>query len=311
MSRGRGSGSASAVTTTSWLGVGDDDPLDGVVVVGSPSQHRLPRGDLDDAREGPVGAAGVADDADPVADDDALAAERPGLHRRHGPVVDAQGVAAAVDGQDERVLGVVVRRPLLGARASVPTWSLVVLLVVLVVATAHGAVFPHLALQQPGPVRREVGEGLDGGGDVLDEHAVDGRTEDHAGVRHPVVGVGAEDAAVQRGRAAGSGRRRARSRRRRGGRARSPGPRGGRSRGRGCGRCRAGATASRRGRTGRRPPARARRRRGGRGRRRCSWSPPVDGQAVPRRARRGTPSRSGSRAAGHPPAWSARASRGR
>ena len=46
--------------------------------------------------------------------------------------------------------------------------------------------------------------------DVLDQDAVDGQAEDHAGVGHPVVGVGAEDAAVQRRRADATARPRAR-----------------------------------------------------------------------------------------------------
>ena len=54
---------------------------------------------------------------------------------------------------------------------------------------------------EPGPEAGEVGERLAGRRDVLDQHAVDGGADDHAGVRHPVVGVGVEDAAVQRRRA--------------------------------------------------------------------------------------------------------------
>ena len=130
ISRGRGSGSASAVTMTSWSAFATIDPLDRVVVVGRTPQHGLALGDLDDPGEAAVGARDVADDPDPVADDHALAAQRPRLHRHHGDAVDQQRVAAAVDGDDDAVDGVVVRRALLGARPGAATRPLVVLVVV-------------------------------------------------------------------------------------------------------------------------------------------------------------------------------------
>ena len=81
ISRGCGSGSASAVTTTSWSALATITRSTGssssavrrsVVIrsLTSTMRARLP-----------VVAGDVADDAHPVADDDALAAQRAGLHR--------------------------------------------------------------------------------------------------------------------------------------------------------------------------------------------------------------------------------------
>ena len=61
------------------VGVGHDRPLVRVVVVGRPAQHGLALLDLDDPGQGALVAGGVADDPDPVADDDAGPAELPGL----------------------------------------------------------------------------------------------------------------------------------------------------------------------------------------------------------------------------------------
>ena len=80
------------------VGVGDDHPLDRVVVVGGTAQHGGALVDLDDPGQAAVGARDVADDADPVADDHALAAQRPGLHRRHG----ARRRPAACSGRGRR-----------------------------------------------------------------------------------------------------------------------------------------------------------------------------------------------------------------
>ena len=63
MSRGRGSGSTSADTTTGTVRVRDDDPLDGVRIVGAAPQRRLPRLDADDAGQRVRAAAGVATEA--------------------------------------------------------------------------------------------------------------------------------------------------------------------------------------------------------------------------------------------------------
>src|SRR5262245_25001040 len=54
--------------------------------------------------------------------------------------------------------------------------------------------------EQAGPGAGEFGEGLRRGRDVIHRDAGDGEAEDDGRVRHPVVVVGAERAAVQRGR---------------------------------------------------------------------------------------------------------------
>ncbi len=83
----------------------------------------------------PVLARDVADDADPVADHDALAAQRPRLHGRDRRVADDHAVPSPVDGEHDAVVRVVVRRPLLGPRPGASPGPLVVLLVLLAVAT--------------------------------------------------------------------------------------------------------------------------------------------------------------------------------
>ena len=97
------------------LGVGDDRPLDGVAVVGGAPQQRGAGLDAHDAAERVGPAAGVADDGDPVADDDRPPAELAGAHRREQAAVGrAEPVAAAVDAADDRRTRLVVRRT--GAR---------------------------------------------------------------------------------------------------------------------------------------------------------------------------------------------------
>ena len=61
------------------VGIGDDDPLDRVGVVGRAAQRRAPRSEADHPGQAVGVAGGVADELDVVADDDALAA------RAHGP----------------------------------------------------------------------------------------------------------------------------------------------------------------------------------------------------------------------------------
>ena len=121
------------------VGVGDDDALDRVVVVGGAPQGGAALDHLDDAGQRAVGAARVADDSDVVTDHDALAAQRARLHRHHSPAVDAQGETTAVDGHHAAGDSVVVGRTVLGARAGAAAGSLVVLVVLIGVATAHGA----------------------------------------------------------------------------------------------------------------------------------------------------------------------------
>ena len=119
------------------VGVGDDHPLHGVVVVGGAPQHRRALLDLDDPRQRALVAGHVADHADPVAHHDALAAQGAGLDGHHDAVLDVQREPAPVDGHDDGVGRVVVRRALLGAGAGAAPRPLVVLVVVLGVAPAH------------------------------------------------------------------------------------------------------------------------------------------------------------------------------
>ena len=108
------------------VGVGDDDPLDGVGVVGRAAQHRPALLDAHDAGQAVRAAGEVADERDVVADDDALAAELARLHRRD----DALGLLlaeralrdeAACSGRGRPPMtkagdGVLVGRAVLGAR---------------------------------------------------------------------------------------------------------------------------------------------------------------------------------------------------
>jgi hypothetical protein len=96
------------------VGVGDDDALDRIGVVGGTAQHRRPGLDADDPGQRVGGAGEVAHDGDPVAHDDALAPQLAGLHRRDEAGVDEAAVAAAVHGHDEALGRVVVPRPVLG-----------------------------------------------------------------------------------------------------------------------------------------------------------------------------------------------------
>ena len=238
ISRGCGSGSARAVTITSCSAFATITRSTGSSSSAVRRRVVTRSRDLDDPRQRALGTRRVAHDPHPVADDHALAAQRPRLHRHHGDAVDQQREPAAVDRDDHAVDGVVVRRALLGARAGMPARALVVLLVLVGVAPGRPA---H---SRPVQNVREVREGLRRGRDVLDLDPV------HGGARRSrrrAPSGGRRRCGTPR-RAAGTGgttaRRRARSRRRRGRRARSPGRPAGRSRGRGCGRCRAGARAS-------------------------------------------------------------------
>ncbi len=137
ISRGRGSGSARAVTTTSWSAL---ETITRSTGSSSSAVRRsvVVRGvDLDDPRQRAVAAADVAHHPDPVADHDALAAQRPRLHRHHGAVLDQQGEPAAVHGDHHGVDRVVVGGALLGAGPGTAPRTLVVLVVGLVVAAAH------------------------------------------------------------------------------------------------------------------------------------------------------------------------------
>ena len=82
----RGGGSASALTMTSWSALATTTRSSrpsggGVVVVGGAAQHRRALGDPDDPGQRAGRAGGVADQGDPVADHDGLAAQLAGAHR--------------------------------------------------------------------------------------------------------------------------------------------------------------------------------------------------------------------------------------
>ena len=115
ISRGRGSGSASAVTMTSWSALATMTRSNGSV--SSAVRRSVERARLDphDPREGVRRPRHVADQRDPVADDDAPPAQLAGLHRRHLVAVDPAGAPPAVDGDDDADRGVVVGRPVLRA----------------------------------------------------------------------------------------------------------------------------------------------------------------------------------------------------
>ena len=170
----RGSGSASAVTMTSWSALATTTRS-----TGSSSSA---------VRRSTVTRSSTSDDPG-----EATRRRRrcrrpaaPGRRRRRpcGPALrdfiavtsrpalaEVAGVATAVDGDHDGRDGVVVAGPVLGARAGVAARALVALRVVLVVAPARH----H---EETRPDVGEAGERLRGGGDVLDEHPVDGGADD-------------------------------------------------------------------------------------------------------------------------------------
>ena len=207
------------------VGVGDDDALDLVGVVGRSAQQRCALLDADDAGEGALGARPVADDPGAVAGDDLHAAQLARARGEHAALIGAvlvgqNGVTAAIDAEDARDHGVGVRRPALGARAvrlgvgAGPQGRLVELrfVVLVVFEPAHrvrttsgshvvqglgvrvvvGRAGEHLL-----PELRELGHRLGGGADVVDLDALDGEADEGAGRGEAVVVVRAPGAAVQ------------------------------------------------------------------------------------------------------------------
>ena len=128
------------------VGVGDDHPLDGVVVVGGATQGGGAWDHLHDPGQRAVGPAGVTDDPHVVADHDPLAAQGARLHRHHAVSVEQEREASAVDRDDAGVDRVVVARPVLGARSGAAPGALVVLVVVLAVAAGRHADPPRTAV---------------------------------------------------------------------------------------------------------------------------------------------------------------------
>ena len=102
------------------IGIGDDDALGGIGVVGGAPQHGSPLTSSHDARQGVRLSRHVTDDADVVADDDRGAAQFAGPHGGDAAVriaVKRAAPPAAVDGHHHGVVGVGVVRPGLGPRS--------------------------------------------------------------------------------------------------------------------------------------------------------------------------------------------------
>src|SRR5450631_791641 len=104
------------------LGVGHDDALDGVSVVGGAAKNGATGFDANDPGQRVLPAGGVTDQRHLVADDDALASQLAGLHGDDHPLAAAcavtvhdQRVATAVNTSDETRDGVVVRGAVLRA----------------------------------------------------------------------------------------------------------------------------------------------------------------------------------------------------
>ena len=98
--------------------VGDDDAFDVVGVISGAPQRASPRLDAHDPGERIGPAAGIADQRDPVPDDDALAGQLTGPHRDNDPLgsltlVQQQGVATTIDPGDEPTHRAGMRRPIL------------------------------------------------------------------------------------------------------------------------------------------------------------------------------------------------------
>ena len=103
------------------VGVGDDDALDGVGVVGTAPQQGAALVHAHDAGKRALVSRDVADEVDAVSRHDRLLAQLTGSGRGHRALVvlalvDEHGVAASVDRRDARDDGVIVGRPLLRAR---------------------------------------------------------------------------------------------------------------------------------------------------------------------------------------------------
>ena len=147
------------------VGVGDDDPLDLIGVIGAAAQERRALDDADDAGQSPLRAGRIAHDACQVAGDDRRAAQFASAGRRDDPfiacaLVDHDGVAAPVDAEHAPDLGVVVRGPALRARAvrlGVRTGADAALVEVLeVVVEVIVRVEPAHAVAPPGAVSASI-----------------------------------------------------------------------------------------------------------------------------------------------------------
>ena len=102
------------------IGIGDDDALGGIGVIGGAPQHRSPLTSSHDAGQGVRLPRDVADDADVVADDDRGAPQFAGPHGGDATVrvaVERAAPPAAVDGHHHRFVGVGVVRSGLGPRS--------------------------------------------------------------------------------------------------------------------------------------------------------------------------------------------------
>ena len=95
------------------VGIGDDDALDGIRIVGTAPEQRLARNDAHDARQAALGSRRVADNVDAVAGDHRVLAQLAGARRRHlalirRVLIEHHGVATAVNGQDAPGQGILV-----------------------------------------------------------------------------------------------------------------------------------------------------------------------------------------------------------
>ena len=188
------------------VGVGHEDPLDRVGVVGGAAQHRRAWGDAHDAGEAPVGAGGVTHEVHGIADDDALAAELTGPHGDDDvalrAVADEGRVTAPVDAGHPAGDGILVGGSVLAPRpgsSAVGADSHIGLVV--------GAGRPRhqaLATTRSASIRAHSSvnsrHGLADRRDVLDDHTRDDQAEHRGRHHHAVVTVGVEGAGVQRSR---------------------------------------------------------------------------------------------------------------
>ncbi len=196
------------------VGVRDDYPFQAalgrrVVIVGGTPEDGRPLLDPDDPRERALATGDVADNRDPVADHDTAPAEFPGPHRGHRGAVDLAGEPAAVDRhhEAERRLLVFGPHPRTGTgRLAGPYPDVVFVIVALFrrqsAYSRRSRVHRYVDCisHHSGPQLRELRHCRRRARDVGQFDPRYGEAEHRAGVRHPMVLVGLEDATGQRTR---------------------------------------------------------------------------------------------------------------